>query len=234
MRRHARSGATVLVALSLVAVGCGEKAPSAPGFGTNGGSSSQVALTRKADTVDVDQSVQLSAIIPSAPGSVAPSVSWASSDPSVAIVTQNGVLFALKSGRTIVTATARGQSDATTVTVRPSVRDVEFQSDSLAISVSQSVKLPYRVKDSDGNDVDLSAHKVEWITSDAQVVPLTGDATITGRQIGTADLLLRVDTKVATTRIKVLSKPVASVVVSPTSLQIGVAQTATLSITVQP
>src|SRR6478736_1589291 len=232
MRRHARSGATILVALSLVTVGCGEKTPTAaPEIGTQGGSASQVALTRKADTVDVDQSVQLSAIIPSAPGSVAPSVSWASSDPSVAIVTQNGVLFALKSGRTIVTATARGQSDATTVTVRPSVRDVEFQSDSLAISVSQSVKLPYRVKDSDGNDVDLSAHKVEWITSDAQVVPLTGDATITGRQIGTADLLLRVDTKVATTRIKVLSKPVASVVVSPTSLQIGVAQTATLTIT---
>src|SRR6476620_2415229 len=231
MRRHARSGATILVALSLVAVGCGEKAPSAPGFGTHGATSGQVALTRKADTVDVDQSVQLSAIIPSAPGSVAPGVAWASSDPSVAIVTQNGVLFALKSGRTIVTATARGQSDATTVTVRPSVRDVEFQSDSLAISVSQSVKLPYRVKDSDGNDVDLSTRKVEWITSDAQVVPLTGDAEITGRAIGSADLLLRVDAKQATTRVKVMAKPVASVVVSPTSLTIGTTQSATLAVT---
>src|SRR6478752_5804451 len=231
MRRHARSGATVLVALSLVAVGCGEKAPSAPGFGTNGGSSSQVALTRKADTVDVDQSVQLSAIIPSAPGSVAPSVSWASSDPSVAIVTQNGVLFGLKSGRTIVTVTSRGQSDATTVTVRPSVRDVEFDTDSLAISVAQQVKLPYRVTDSDGNPVDLSTHKVQWITSDAQVVPLTGDAMITGRTIGTADLLLRVDSKEATTRVKVMAKPVAKVVVSPTDLRIGVTQIATLSVT---
>ena len=231
MRRHARSGATILVALSLVAVGCGEKAPVAPTFGTHGATSGQVALTRKADTVDVDQSVQLSAIIPSAPGSVAPGVSWASSDPSVAIVTQNGVLFALKSGRTIVSATSHGQSDATTVTVRPSVREVSFESDSLAISVSQSVKLPYRVKDSDGNNVDLSTHKVEWVTSDAQVVPLTGDATITGRQIGTADLLLRVDKREATTRIKVLSKPVAKILVSPTSLQIGVTQIATLAVT---
>src|SRR5690349_9094278 len=199
MRRHARSGATVLVALALVAVGCGEKAPTAaPEIGTHG-STGPVALTRKADTVSVDESVQLSAIIPSAPGSMAPSVSWSSSDPNVAIVTQNGVLFALKSGRTIVTATSHGQSDATTVTVRPSVREVSFGSDSVAISVSQSVKLPYRVKDSDGNDVDLSTHKVEWITSNAQVVPLTGDATVTGRAIGTADLLLRVDQKEATT-----------------------------------
>src|SRR5690242_6946571 len=231
MRRHARSGATMLVALALVAVGCGEKAPSAPVIGSTGGTSSQVSLSRKADTVDVDQSVQLSAIIPSAPGSVAPSVSWSSSDPNVAIVTQNGVLFALKSGRTIVTATSHGQSDATTVTVRPSVREVAFDSDSLAISVSQSVKLPYRVTDSDGNQVDLSTHQVQWITSDAQVVPLTGDAQITGRAIGTADLLLRVDRKEATTRIKVMAKPVAKVVASPTSLQVGVAQNAPLTVT---
>jgi uncharacterized protein YjdB len=232
MRRHARSGATVLVALSLVAIGCGEKAPTAaPEIGTHGASTSQFSLTRKADTVEVDESVQLSAIIPSAPGSVAPTVSWASSDPNVAIVTQNGVLFALKSGRTIISATSHGQSDATTVTVRPSVRDVSFGSDSVAISVSQSVKLPYRVIDSDGNNVDLSTHKVEWITSDASVVPLTGDAQITGRAIGTADLLLRVDRKEATTRVKVLSKPVSKVVVSPTSLQVGVAQNAPLTVT---
>jgi parallel beta-helix repeat protein len=221
-----------LVALSLVASGCGEKTPTAaPEIGTQGGTSGQLALTRQADTVDVDQSVQLTAIIPSAPGNVASSVSWASSDPNVAIVTQNGVLFALKSGRTIVTATSRGQSSATTVTVRPSVREVAFDSDSLAISVSQSVKLPYRVKDSDGNDVDLSTRKVEWITSDAQVVPLTGDATVTGRAIGSADLLLRVDAKEATTRVKVMAKPVATVVVSPTSLKIGTTQSATLAVT---
>ena len=137
-------------------------------------------------------------------------MSWSSSDPSVAIVTQNGVLFALKSGRTTVSATARGYSDATTVTVRPSVRDVSFDSDSLAISVSQSVKLPYRVTDSDGNQVDLSTHKVEWATSDPTIVPLTGDATVTGRAIGASDLLLRVDKKEATTHVKVMAKPVAN------------------------
>ena len=231
MRRHARSGATIVVALSLAAVGCGEKAPSAPIIGSSGAGSSQIALTRRADTVGVDESVQLSAIIPSAPGTVVPTVSWSSSDPSVAIVTQNGVLFALKSGRTTVSVTARGYSDATSVTVKPSVREVSFGSDSLAISLSQSVTLPYRVTDSDGNQVDLSTHQVQWVTSDAQVVPLTGDAIVTGRAIGAADLLLRVDNKQATTHVKVMAKPVATVVASPTSLKIGVTQNATLTVT---
>ena len=228
MRRHTRSGATILVALSLVALGCGEKAPSAPIIGSSGAGSAQIALTRRADTVAVDESVQLSAIIPSAPGTVTPSVSWSTSDPNVAIVTQNGVVFALKSGRTTVTVTARGYSDATTVTVRPSVREVTFDNDSLAISLAQSVQLPYRVTDSDGNQVDLSQHKVEWSSTDPTVAGVTSDATVTGRAIGSADLLLRVDNKVAKTGVRVLSKPVASVFASPSSLALAEGQTAQL------
>jgi uncharacterized protein YjdB len=235
MRRHARSGATMLVALSLAAIGCGEKTPSAPIIGSEGHepppATSQVALTKQADTLVVDDWVQLHALIPAAPGTVAPTVTWSSSDPSVGIVAQNGVLFALKSGGTTITVTAGGRSDATTVTVKPSVREVSFGSDSLAISLSQSVKLPYRVMDSDGNPVDLSTHTVEWTTSDPDVVPLTGDATVTGRAIGSSALLLRVDNKQATTTVKVMSKPIASVVVSPTSLNVGVTQSATINAT---
>ena len=227
MRRHTRSGATILVVLSLVAIGCGEKAPSAPISGSSG-AGSQIALTRRADTVAVDESVQLSAIIPPDPGTVTPSVSWSSSDPNVAIVTQNGVLFALKSGRTTVTVTARGYSDATIVTVRPSVREVTFDNDTLAISLAQSVKLPYRVTDSDGNQVDLSQHKVEWSSTDPAVADVTSDATVTGRAIGSADLLLRVDNKVAKTGVRVLNKPVASVFASPSSLALAAGQTAQL------
>ncbi|MFL5604948.1 MAG: Ig-like domain-containing protein, partial [Gemmatimonadaceae bacterium] len=230
MRRHARIGATTWVALSLVAVGCGEKSPSAPIIGHDTGSS-QIALRKRADTVGVDESIQLSAIVPSEPGSMAPTVSWSTSDPSVAIVTQSGVLFALKSGRVTVTATSHGSSDAATVTVRPGVRDVTFDSDSMSISLSQSVTLPYRVTDTDGNQVDLSTHKVEWVTSDAQVIPLTGDATVTGRSIGRANLRLRVDRKEATTTVKVMAKPVAKALVSPTSLTIGVTQSAALTVT---
>jgi hypothetical protein len=217
-----------LVALSLVALGCGEKAPSAPISEGSSAGSAQIALTRRADTVAVDGSIQLSAVIPPAPGTVTPSVSWSSSDPNVAIVTQNGVVFALKSGRTTVTVTARGYSDATTVTVRPSVREVTFDNDSLAISLAQSVKLPYRVTDSDGNPVDLSKHKVEWSSTDPTVADMTSDATVTGRAIGSPDLLPRVDNKVAKTGVRVMNKPVASVFASPSSLALAAGQTAQL------
>ena len=90
------------------------------------------------------------------------------------------------------------------------------------------MKLPYRVTDSDGNPVDLSQHKVEWISTDPAVAGMTSDATVTGRAIGRADLLLRVDNKVAKTGVRVLSKPVASVFASPSSLALAPGQTAQL------
>jgi uncharacterized protein YjdB len=229
MRRHAWSGAAFGAALSLITVACGEKSVSEPiAAGTTGSPSAQIALLRRFDTLSVDQSMQLTAIVPALPGSVAPSVRWQSSDTNVAVVTRNGVLFALKSGRATVTASMEGTSDATSVTVHPGIRDISFEADSIAISLAQSVKVPYRVTDTDGNAVDLSKHSVEWVSTAPDVMPLTGDATVTGRAIGRAELLLRVDTKVGSTHVRVMAKPVASVHVSPTSLSLSAGQNAQL------
>jgi uncharacterized protein YjdB len=230
MRRHTWSGAALLAALSLVAVGCSSdsSAPVESSHEPIATGSSQIALAREADTMSVDQSVQLTAIVPPAPGTVAPVITWSSSDNSVAIVTKTGVLFGLKSGHTTITATRAGQSDAMVVTVKPGIREVDFDSDSLAISLAQSVKLPFRVTDTDGNPVDLSKHQVEWVSTAPSIAGLATDATVTGRAIGRADLLLRVDNKVGMTSVRVLSKPVASVFVTPSSLALAAGQTAQL------
>src|SRR3954469_18097464 len=129
MRRHTWSGATAMVVLSLVVAGCGEKstsapstAPGTPGTATTPGST-PIALARKADTLQDDESIQLTAIVPPTLGNAALAV-WTSSDTNVAIVTQTGEVFAIKSGTTTVSVASRGASDATVVTVKPSVRDV--------------------------------------------------------------------------------------------------------------
>ena len=189
MRRHTWSGAALMAALSLVAVGCSSDS-SAPAVSTQEPGhtgAAQIALTRKADTMGVDQSIQLNAIVPAVPGAVTPQVTWASSDDRIAFVTKTGVLFGLKSGRATITATAGAYSDATVVNVRPGIRDIDFDSDSLSISLAESVRIPYRVTDTDGNPVDLSQHKVEWISTDPSIAGLTSDATVTGRSIGRAD-----------------------------------------------
>ena len=227
MRRHSWSGATAMVVLSLVAVACGEKGatdptadPGAPLHGT----SSPITLSKTADTVTVDQSLQLSAIIPPLPGSGITPITWTSSDANVAIVTQNGVVIALKSGKTKITVANRGVSASTNVTVRPTIRDVRFDSDTTAISLSESVKLPYRVTDSDGANVDLSWHTVSWASDSPEIAPLTAGASVTGRALGSTSVRLSVDGRTAITRVKVMSKPVAAISVVPSSLALTTGQ----------
>jgi uncharacterized protein YjdB len=234
MRRHTWSGAVVLAALALAAISCsGDTSASAPveAVPLPSTTSGQIMLVRRADTMSVDQSLQLTAIAPIIPGAAAPPINWSSSDTSVAFVTKNGVLFALKSGKVTVTATRSGFSDAAAVLVNPGIRNIEFDSDSLAISLGHSIRIPYRVHDTDGNEVDLAKHRVEWISSSPEVAPLTGDATVTGRTLGRSFVLLRVDNKVGTTGVRVLSKPVASVFVSPSSVSLAAGQSTQLTAT---
>src|SRR5215217_7566969 len=153
MRRHTWSGAAIVAALALAAISCGGDTSASAPVDTNHEpmtTSGQILLSRKADTVTVDQSLQLTAIVPTVPGSVVPTITWASSDTNVAFVTKHGVLFALKSGQVTITATRSGYSDAATVLVNPGIRDISFESDSLAISLGHSIRIPYRVRDTDG------------------------------------------------------------------------------------
>ncbi|MEO6528285.1 MAG: Ig-like domain-containing protein [Gemmatimonadaceae bacterium] len=232
MRRHSWSGATALVVLSLVAAACGEKGTSAPGVTSPTTPTvpvpSPIALSRSADTLTVDQSLQLSAILPSVSGASSSPTTWTSSDPTIAIVTQAGVVYALRSGKSTVTVASRGVSASTTVTVRSSIRQVAFDSDTTAISLTESVKLPYRVIDSDGATVDISTRNVEWTSGSAEIAPLTGAATVTGRSIGRTDVRLSVDGRTGITAVKVVQKAIGSVTVSPAAVALVAGQSVQL------
>lgn len=235
MRHHSRSGTAFMVAaiaISLVAAaGCGEKSadPTAASAGSKPGVS-QIALSRKADTMLVDQTIRLVAISPATPGKPASaSPVWSSSDTSVAVVMQNGLVFALKSGSAVITVTDQGTTDATKLTVRPSIRSVSFDADSLALGLNQSVALPYRAIDSDGNVVDLARHKVEWVSSAPDIAPISSGDTVTGRTLGLADVRLAVDGKSATTHVHVRPAAVSSITVSPAAPALGIGEQVQLS-----
>ena len=135
MRRHARSGATFLVALSLVALGCGEKAPSAPIIGSHAAQlvpgradeAGRHGRRRRVGPAQRDHSLGA--------GHRRPDGVVDQLRPQRRHRHAERRALRAEVRRTTVSVTARGYSDATSVTVRPSVRDVAFDSDSLAISL---------------------------------------------------------------------------------------------------
>ena len=175
----------------------------------------------------VDQSLQLTALVPPAPGKTTPAIMWTSSDIGVAIVTKTGVLFGLKSGRATITATAGGYSDATVVTVKPGIRDIDFESDSLAISLAESVKIPYRVTDTTATrSISASKGGVELHGSRRRRHDVRRDRHGSRHRQCRRPAARR--NRVAKTGVRVLNKPVASVFASPSSLALSTGQTAQL------
>jgi len=242
MRHHRLGGAAIMVAiasLSFVVAGCSgtdasgpagvSAAPTDPPSGT-----SPIALSSKVDTILVDQSLRLTATIAASLGNAsAPAPVWTSSNPTVATVSQDGLVFALKSGVTSVTVTSRGASASATITVKPSIRVVQFDTDTLVVGLSQSAPLPYRVIDSDGNAVDLATHDVQWSSTAPDIVPVSSEATITGKSLGSADVRLTVDGRASMLRVQVKAQAVASVTITPSPVAIVAGEKTQLTATVK-
>jgi uncharacterized protein YjdB len=231
MRRHQRSGAAMmvaLVALALHASGCASDTIASSDPSNLGSTQVQMALSRSADTVLVDQRLRLTAIIPAGFNVVGGPV-WSSSDSNVAVVTNDGMVFALKSGRVVVKAAIGNSVASTTLTVLPSIKFVRFEADTLALGLSQGVKLPYQAIDSDGNSVDLKNHSTQWISSSPDVAQVTDTGGVFGKTLGSTDVKLTVDGRASFIRVQVKPPTVASVTIRPSPLSLVAATQQQLS-----
>ena len=111
----AASAAIILFALSCFDQQLDRSAPTAPLAAKGGAKLKSISVTPSASSVNIGQSVQLTAT--ATPGSVSPTYVWTSSNPSVATVTQSGLVSGVGVGSATITAGASGVSGAATVTV---------------------------------------------------------------------------------------------------------------------
>ena len=102
-------------------------------------------------------------------------VTWSSSDASVASVDGNGKVTALKLGSATITATAGGQSATCEVTVDPvPVDSITLNKTSVTLKVGQSITLTATVNPSNATD-----KTVTWNSSDPTVATIDADGKLT-------------------------------------------------------
>ena len=142
---------------SLVVIACGGGSPAGPAPVA----SVEVALTKS--SVLVGENTFATATVKDANGSVLSGrgVSWGSSDPTVATVTQAGQVAALKAGTTSVSAASEGHNGTATLTVTPApVASVAVSLASSALTIGQTTQATAIVKDASGNI--LTGRAVAW------------------------------------------------------------------------
>ena len=231
----------ILGLLGAVSMACTEGRPvesnivgvSSPGPGGTGGSSgagaSSVQVTPSNAQILVGQTAQLSAVVRDVGGTALTSVAvvWTSSNPSVAVVSEAGLVTGLRAGVATVTAFAGGASGTSAILViQPAVATFALSPSALSLLPGQTTQLLADARDAAGTVIPEPA--VQWTSSAPAIATVSATGVVTAIAPGQATITAVADTKSATASVVVGVEPVASVSVRPSVLSLVVGSTAPL------
>lgn len=193
---------------------------------------SSVSLNKSSGKLYIGNKMQLSATV--LPEASQQTISWSSSDKSVASVSSNGLVTAKKAGKATITATTvNGKTATCKITVEkksvPS-KSVSLSKTALTLYTGDKATLKAKVNPTDTTD------KLTWTSSDEKIATVE-NGVITAKKAGTVKITVKTDSgKTATCKVTVKKKVVAakSVKLSKTSLTLEKGATAKLKATVTP
>lgn len=164
------------------------------------------------------------------------SVTWTSSDESVAIVDANGVITAIAVGEAIITATTVDGSDLSAtckVTVVPTLAEsIALDKTEVSLKAEESVTLIATVLP------ELATNKsVTWTSSDVSIAIVDANGIVTAITVGEANITATTtdDSNLsATCNVKVISTRAESISVDKSEITLEATETVTLIATVLP
>ena len=190
---------------------------------------SSVTLNKSTLELAIGGSEQLSAtVLPE--NTTDKSVTWASSDNSIATVDTNGNVTAVSVGSGTITVSCgevTANCEVTVITIAAS--SVTLDKSTLELIVGSSDKLTATV--SPANTTDKS---VKWTSSDASVVAVNASGRIVAKAAGTATITATCGEATASCKVTVLPVAVTSVTLNKTSMSLTMGGSGQLTATVSP
>ncbi len=159
-------------------------------------------------------------------------VTWESSDPSIATVTDAGLITAYNHGEaTITVTTADGQYSASVqVSVWVPLIGITLVHSTGMVGVNQTITLVPTFDPPDASD-----RNVVWSTTHPEIAVVNLEGVVTGRAIGEATIVitnLRTGLR-ANFQVRVIIRS-TGITISPEALELGLGQSATITATVLP
>src|SRR6266513_2640794 len=222
---HAGAVASSVIGLSVPVVG--ELAPNGP---VTPAAVASVTVSPATASIWVGQTDQLTATPKDSAGGTLTgrTVTWTSSNTSVATVSSSGLVTSGVPGTATITATSEGKAGSAVVTATSvPVASVAVSPGAASIRVGQTVQLAATPKDSSGST--LAGRTVTWASGDTTVARVSPSGLVTGVAPGTASIIATSEGKSGTAAITMTTVPVASVAVSPATAGLQVGQTVQLT-----
>ena len=123
------------------------------------------------------QQLSIAALDPSGKPLTGRQITWESSDNAVATVSANGLVTALTTGLTSISATSEGRAASFPLRVDEAVGEVNVEFDEDILEAGKSYQLRTRVRDSKG--VIIASPTLSWSTSNATVATVSNSGMLT-------------------------------------------------------
>ena len=154
---------------------------------------------------------------------------YTSSDESVAVVDETGLVTALRAGKSTITAKSlSGEKDTMTLTVTQPVTDLALGASSASIDKGQKLTLSLILLPIDATDRDI-----EWSSSDKSVASVSR-GTVSARKAGTCVITATAESGVSASCIITVTQPVTSVDLGKSSVTVSRNTTYALTPVVKP
>ena len=226
-----------VAALACTALACDTRAPS--GLADGGGSQPTdvvlVAVNPPSVTLPVGGTTRLTAVPKDGDGHslTSTSVKWTSSDTSIALVSDSGVVTARKPGRSSIKATAGGTDGSADVVVNQApVASVRVALSVASLLVDQSTHATAQLRDANGTI--LTDRVVTWVSSNATLATVSDSGLVTGVAAGTVSISAMSEGVSGSSSLAVVTAgPVASISVAPASASLEIGKQLQLAATVR-
>lgn len=228
----ANAVATVSSSGLVVGLSAGTTTITATSEGKSGTASIMVTLVPIADitiapstaTIGAGTILQLAATLRDAKGNVlgGRTVSWSSDQPTIASVSESGVVTGLTPGAARITAAADGKAATALITVTPvPIVSIDVTPASPSLTVGGTVQLTATARDAQGNA--LPGRVMTWISGAPSVATVSQTGQVSGVGIGTAIIFAASEGVSGSTQVNVSTVAVGQVRVTPSSsnLQLG-------------
>jgi uncharacterized protein YjdB len=157
-------------------------------------------------------------------------VVWASADPAIATVSDNGVVSGVAPGRVDIAATAEGKSaiaNVTVVALPARVTTVRITPDKVNLFVAASTDLVATPYDAHGNSI--SGRSVVWTTNNAGIAAISQSGRVTGLLPGSAVITAVIEGVAANATVTVSLVPIAKVTVTPADVTVSAGKSTQLT-----
>lgn len=199
---------------------------------------SSVTINPSSATLDPNDTKQLSVTVDATPSSADKTVTWSSSDASVATVDENGLVTAVGQGTATITATSNldnSKSGTCSVTVNAPAAPIEVESISikssttLAIGGTETLSVTYTPSDAN------TGKAITWSSDKESVAKVDENGKVTGVAVGTAIITATSEKgKTATCVVTVQAVAVTGVTLDKTSATLKVGENLMLTAFVAP